>query len=77
MQRFAFLQVMLDRYNKSTIACCIQANSADVSVIFTSLLVLPHQNSPSPNKKQTNPSRYGSDLSVLAPATGLEFQIQL
>jgi len=30
-----------------------------------------------PNKRQTNPSRNGSDLSVLAPVTGLEFQIQL
>ncbi len=30
-----------------------------------------------PNKKQTNPSRYGSDLSVLAPVTGLELTFEL
>ena len=35
------------------------------------------QSSLSLNKKQTNPSRYGSDLSVLAPVTGLELTFEL
>lgn len=30
-----------------------------------------------PDKRQTNPSRNGSDLSVLAPVTGLELTFAL
>ena len=41
--------------------------------IFICLSVLQHRSLLFPNKKQTNPSRNGSDLSVLAPVTGLEF----
>jgi len=47
------------------------------NAVFNAQSELLPQSSAFPNKKQTNPSRYGSDLSVLAPVTGLEFQIQL
>ena len=42
------------------------------NAVFNAQSELLPQSSAFPNKKQTNPSRYGSDLSVLAPVTGLE-----
>ncbi len=34
--------------------------------------ISPYRNTVFLNKKQTNPNRYGSDLSIVAPVTGLE-----
>ena len=67
----------IQRNNKSTITYGIHADSAYVYVIVTVLSVSPHRNAASPNRKQTNPSRNGSDLSVLAPVTGLELTFAL